>query len=157
MLLYTFSHEKKEEKRVEKKGPLCKGICKCTQCSCRRRRDGFGFGLPCVRGGGPRSGGRVVTIPHRLRRSSLYTRDLQVCLACLQASPRGVRKPRSGWRVVKEQSLTAFGGAPFTQRSLKLCTNFPITEVSFAYFSFQRKVRCLLFFSKEKQVILLFV
>ncbi len=28
--------------------------------------------------------------------------------------------------------------------------NFPITKVSFAYFSFQRKVRCLLFFSKEK-------
>ena len=83
------------------------------------------------------------TIPHRLRRSSLYTRDLQVCGACLQASPRGVRKPRSGWRdlrvcearlqasprrvrkprsgwrVVKKQSLTAFGGAPFTQGSLK--------------------------------------
>ena len=29
-------------------------------------------------------------------------------------------------------------------------TNFPTTEVSFAYFSFQRKVWCLLFFSKEK-------
>ena len=27
--------------------------------------------------------------------------------------------------------------------------NSPITEVSFAYFSFQRKVRCLLFFSKK--------
>ena len=34
--------------------------------------------------------------------------------------------------------------------NLKICTNFPITKVSFAYFSFQRKVRCLLFFSKEK-------
>jgi hypothetical protein len=33
---------------------------------------------------------------------------------------------------------------------LKLCTYSPITEVSFAYFSFQRKVRCILFFSKEK-------
>ena len=28
-------------------------------------------------------------------------RDLQVCEARLQASPRRVRKPRSGWRVVK--------------------------------------------------------
>ena len=44
------------------------------------------------------------TIPHRLRRSSLYTREPE---------------------------------------------NSPITEVSFAYFSFQRKVRCLLFFSKK--------
>ena len=68
-------------------------ICECTQCSCRPRRDGFGFRLPCVR-------------------------DLQVCGACLQASPRRVRKPRSGWSV-KKQSLTACGGAPFTQGSRK--------------------------------------
>ena len=47
--------------------------------------------LPCVRGGGPRSGGRVVkkTIPQSAcADSSLYTRDLQVCEARLQASPR---------------------------------------------------------------------
>ena len=68
-------------------------ICECTQCSCRPRREGFGFRLPCVR-------------------------DLQVCGACLQASPRRVRKPRSGWSV-KKQSLTACGGAPFTQGSRK--------------------------------------
>ena len=155
MLLYTFSHEKKEEKRVDKKAPLCKGICECAKHTCRRRRDGFDLRVcEAHLQASPR---QVVTIPHRLRRSSLYTRDLQVCVACLQASPRGVRKPRSGWRVVKEQSLTACGGAPFTQRSLKIRTNFPIIKVSFAYFSFQRKVRCLLFFSKEKQVILLFV
>ena len=72
--------------------PLCKGfasmrsmlaglaerglICKYAKHACRPRREEFGFRLPCVRGGGPRSGGRVVkTIPHRLRRSSLYTRE----------------------------------------------------------------------------------
>ena len=56
------------------------------------------------------------TIPHRLRRSSLYIRDLRVCEARLQASPRRVRKPRSGWRVVKRQSLSRLAPtAPFTQ------------------------------------------
>ena len=63
--------------------------------------------LPCVRGGGPRSGGR----------------DLQVCGACLQASPR---------RVVKKQSLTAFGGAPFTQGSLLTnCASFRFSLFDF--------------------------
>ena len=38
-------------------------------------------------------------------------------------------------------------------RKSKLCTNFPIIEVSFAYFSFQRKVRCLLFFSKKSRSV----
>ena len=39
---------------------------------------------------------------------------------------------------------------PCLCRDLKICISSPITKVSFAYFSFQRKVRCLLFFSKEK-------
>ena len=34
--------------------------------------------------------------------------------------------------------------------NLKLCTNSPITEVSFAYFSFQRKVRSKKSTVKEK-------
>ena len=38
--------------------------------------------------------------------------------APLQASPRRVRKPHSGWRVVKKQSLTACGGAETEQSEL---------------------------------------
>ena len=34
--------------------------------------------------------------------SLLLERDLRVCEARLQASPRRVRKPRSGWRVVRD-------------------------------------------------------
>ena len=52
----------KRQKKLRLSGsfqaPLCKGICKCAKHACRRRRDGFC--LPCARGGGPRSGGRVV-------------------------------------------------------------------------------------------------
>ena len=83
--------------------------------------------LPCVRGGGPRSGGR----------------DLRVCEARLQASPRGARKPRSGWRVVKKQSLSRLAPtAPFTQRSLKTLHKLPNNQSFF----------CLLFFSKKSMV-----
>ena len=91
---------------------------------------------------------RLQASPRRVRKPRSGWRDLQVCEARLQASPRGVRKPRSGWRVKKKQSLTACGGAPFTQGSLKtsrqpkfLLPTFLFKEKYGAYFSFQRKVR----------------
>ena len=59
--------------------------------------------------------------------------DLRVCEARLQASPRGV---------VKKQSLTACGGAPFTQGSLK--TPHILLD--------NRSFFCLLFFSKKSTV-----
>ena len=40
---------------------------------------------------------------------------------------------------------------PLHRGGIKLCTNSPIIKVSFAYFSFQRKVRCFLFFSKKRK------
>ena len=107
-LTVLFFEKKSRQKKLQLSGSLCRALC-----------------LPCVRGGGPRSGGR----------------DLRVCEAHLQASPRGVRKPRSGWRFVKKQSLTAFGGAPFTQGSrktlifnqLRLCRT---TSLCFSLLSF---------------------
>ena len=87
---FNYLHRRGLQKRQKKlwlSGSLCGVLC-----------------LPCVRGGGPRSG----------------ERDLQVRGACLQASPIRVRKPRSGWRVVKKQSLSRLAPtAPFTQGSLK--------------------------------------
>ena len=87
----TAPRREKRREKIEKKRCTCgaidfnkpslvREICECAKHACRPRREGFC--LPCVRGGGPRSGGR----------------DLRVCEAHLQASPRGVRKPRSGWR-----------------------------------------------------------
>ena len=61
------------------------------------------------------------TIPHRLPRSSLYTKEPE-------NSP------------IIEVSF-AFLQKPCLCSNLKLCTYSPITKVSFAYFSFQRKVR----------------
>ena len=80
-----------------------------------------------------------------------------------KVSPRGVRLRRGRWEGCKKQSLSRLAPtAPFTQGSLKnspiteasfaflqkprLCSNLkicissPIIKVSFAYFSFQRKV-----------------
>ena len=87
----TAPRREKRREKIEKKRCTCgaidfnepslvREICECAKHACRPRREGFC--LPCVRGGGPRSGGR----------------DLRVCEAHLQASPRRVRKPRSGWR-----------------------------------------------------------
>ena len=95
--------------------------------------------LPCVRGGGPRSGGRVVkkTIPHRLRRSRTRLGD-----ACKHAPHTRkslyTKEPENS--PIIEVSF-AFLQKPCLCSNLKLCTYSPITKVSFAYFSFQRKVR----------------
>ena len=64
-LTVLFFEKKSRQKKLWLSGSLCGVLC-----------------LPCVRGGGPRSGGR----------------DLRVHAVLLQASPRRVRKPRSGWR-----------------------------------------------------------
>ena len=100
-------------------------LCECAKHACRRRRDGFGFRLPCVRGGGPRSGGRVVkTIPQSAcADSSLYTREPK-------NSAQTSRKPKFLLPFCK----------PCLRSCRKICISSPITEVSFAYFSFQRKV-----------------
>ena len=110
----------KRQKKLRLSGsfqaPLCKGICKCAKHACRRRRDGFGnraavggickcakhacrrrrdgFCLPCVRGGGPRERWKG--------------------FASVRSTLAGVAETGC-----KKQSLTACGGAPFTQRSQK--------------------------------------
>ena len=94
--------------------------------------------LPCVRGGGPRSGGRVVkkTIPHRLRRRRTRLGD-----ACKHAPHTRkslyTKEPENS--PIIEVSF-AFLQKPCLCSNLKLCTYSPITKVSFAYFSFQRKI-----------------
>ena len=129
---------KREEKRSKKSGafsaPLCKGICECAKHACRRRQEGFdsaegGKGLffttlPPLRGPPPLTQGR-----HKLPDNRSF-----FCKSTPHPSAYGCHLP------------------PLGKAILKLRTNFPTTEVSFAYFSFQRKVWCLLFFSKKSTV-----
>ena len=118
---------KREEKRSKKSGafsaPLCKGICKCAKHACRPRREGFGSAengeelffttLPPLRGPPPLTQGR-----HKLPDNRSF-----FCKSTPHPSAYGCHLP------------------PLGKAILKLRTNFPTTEVSFAYFSFQRKVR----------------
>ena len=115
--------------------------------------------LPCVRGGGPRSGGRVVkTIPQSAcADSSLYTRDLRVCKARLQASPRRVRKPRSGWRVVKNNPSPPSAELPLHKGAVK--RSFSINRGSaapllFDFLSYLLSPRSGLRISNQKKIYL---
>ena len=77
------------------------------------------------------------TIPHRLRRSRTRLGD-----ACKHAPHTRkslyTKEPENS--PIIEVSF-AFLQKPCLCSNLKLCTYSPITKVSFAYFSFQRKVR----------------
>ena len=100
-LTVLFFEKKSRQKKLQLSGSLCRVLC-----------------LPCVRGGGPRSGGR----------------DLRVCKARLQASPRRVRKPRSGWRVVKNNPSPPSAELPLHKGAVK--RSFSINRGSAAPFLF---------------------
>ena len=102
-------------------------------------RDCFFTTLPPLRGPPPLTQGRRIQTP--------------LGEACKRASH--TRKSLQPLRGFRTRLGDACKHASHTCKSLytREPKNFPITEVSFACFSFQRKVRCLLFFSKKSMVI----